>query len=391
VAQVNGAALATPQQPLWAAHILQIPNGKGVMMKMRSITGIGFWVLGVAVLAGTPARAEDAPYFAASDEVTGYVVRNDWQGLSVILGPKLQDAEMCRADGDLRLLAGHMYMAMGQNTRAVTCFYCEGDSLGSATLRSWTSWTDNLLAVNPDSAASNYLHGDALARAGDLIGAVGAFDKTLALDSGFYLARNARGVARWILFAQQPEVSAFEDSARSDFVTVTNTQPGFADGWANRGIVDLLGQNSVERVRAHFEMAMRDDETFYLAKNGLAMALGAGGDAAACKRMLEETYRAAPATPFVAFNLKEGNVAAARQRGARGGLESLSFGFDVGAIKIGGFKLTDRIAANFSIDFNPRGGVYMALTEGDNLKISKDANPQVVGTWFSLNYPSGTK
>lgn len=314
----------------------------------------------------------------------------NWERLGNMLAPTPEaESLICSMKPELRFLKGHALLATNRNNEATVCFACADDTIGSPALNDWQTWTKNLVRQHPTWPSVRYLYADALARLGLLDEAAFELDQVLAISPKDYLARNARGVVRWILGAQDSTVADLQDSAIVDF-QIAAQQPDFADAWANLGVLDLYQGFDPEHAKGNFEQALNRDSSFALAVNGRACALGSSGDLKQARRDIERAKRLCSAVGFVAAN------AAAMSRSADTTSVSASVVAQPGMTKHRGSRLYGH-----SVEFGwsgmgphmiwkytfQRGGIYVLLKEGENLVLDSEGNPRVIGTWFVLNYP----
>lgn len=313
--------------------------------------------------------------------------RADWEKLaSTLTSSPEPESLVCKREPTLRFLAGHALLATNRNNEATLCFACADDTAGSATLKNWYKWTKNLVRQHPNWSTVRYLYADALARLGLFEEAAFELDQVLAVNPQNYLARNARGVVNWVMGVQDTTMLPLQDSAIMDF-QIAAQQTGFADAWANLGVLDLYQGYNPENAKENFEQALGRDSSFALAVNGRACAFGALGDLKHAQKDIARAKRLCSSVAFVAQNAvaaaesaittsAKGKSEYKHQHGTARGFEfSISAHYDL--LGIGG-------ALSWK---TPRGGIYVQLKEGENLLIDKEGEPKVIGTWFVLNYP----
>ncbi|RMD48454.1 MAG: tetratricopeptide repeat protein [Ignavibacteria bacterium] len=314
---------------------------------------------------------------------------NNWKALKTILleiRGSLSGVPTCEIEAPLRLLYGHVALATNENNVAVEQFYCGSDSSGSKSLNDWLTWTERLVKKVPNSATSHYLYGDALARYGNFFDAKNEFDKALEIDPKHTLSLNARGIVKWLISKKDSSMEEYELEAIQDLIDASKYSPEFADAFANRGVIGLLDETGLERARELFDQALNIDNSYWLALNGKAVTYGASGEYWNFQKIIDRIKKQAPNTPFLEFNTGNINKEKLAFLGARGasGIE-WKFGIDLN-LKMPGVlgKFLPSADINFEIG---RGGIFMYLKEGENLKKNNDGELRQAGTWFALNYP----
>lgn len=158
------------------------------------------------------------------------------------------------------LLAGISAVFVNDNRRATELFARAGESDRSA----WLAWAGELSRAHPRSAAAHFAHGDALARSGELEGALQSYGRALAIDDAFVPANLGRGVALGML--------ARWDEAKGALEHTSALAPELAEAHASLGTM-LLCRRAVERAADEFEAALALDPRHALAMNGLGCAL----------------------------------------------------------------------------------------------------------------------
>lgn len=322
-----------------------------------------------------------------SSEIERALATNDWGLIDKLLAKiRPKNVNVCNLESTFRILYGHVALATGKNNIAVEHFYCASDSNNSATLTLWYSWTKKLVERRPDLANSYYFYGDALARMGNLENSKQAFDRCIEIDSKHFLALNARGVIKWLIFKSDSLKEDYELESINDFIIAIRVSPDFADAWANRGVIGLRDEGDLTQAAGKFEKALNVDSTYWLALNGKAVANGASGKYWDFQHDIKEVMTNAPNTPFLNFNtgrdakgkLLEGS------RGASGIEHKFNIGIDFKMpVVTPSFLGVLNIKAGYEMN---RGGIFLFLKEGENLIIEND-NPRPLGTWFTLNYP----
>lgn len=393
-------------------------SGMVVLLAM-GIT-IGCMGLVMPELCGSNAAfASDPPVSSKNlsfDAIESGLERADWQRLASLLIPSPEEqGSPCDREPRLRLLAGHAFLATGRNNDATMCFACADDTAGSPTLKGWHMWTKDLVRQHPNWQSVRYLYADALARLGLFEDAAFELDQIIAVSPQDFLARNARGIVRWILGAQDSTKTDLQNSAIVDF-QVAAQQSGFADAWANLGVLDLYQGYNPDHAKENFNQALTRDSSFALAINGRACALGASGNLEGVRQDLILANSVYSSLPFVVANAVAvtdsadttsylGKLAHSDAAGvARGTHWNVGGGFWGGAGfltgGISGYKkewtehttITERwgqqqMLRTVDRNITERGGLYVLLKEGENLFVDDQGKPHAVGTWFVLNYP----
>ncbi len=317
------------------------------------------------------------------------LLEENWDGVKRLFDDPSTD--VCVWDPIARMLYGHASLLTGETSKAVRHFYCPVDSTRAVTTDAWVRWTTRLASRHSDVAVVHYLHGDALARSGDLPGAKAAFDLAAEINPRHAAALNARGVTKWILFeqaatAKMPEWESYELEAEQDLIDAAAASPNLADAWANRGLITLRSHGAIVAAVTHFDRALAIEPMFWLALNGKAVAAGASGRSWDFQRHVDSIQAHAPDTPFLQLNadrLDDGDVRADGRRGRAISASDLDFKLRLGNVGV------DLKVGSFEFGMLGRGGIYMYLKEGENVRVvGANDGPRVIGTWFTMNYPS---
>ncbi len=285
--------------------------------------------------------------------------------------------ERCRIESPYLFLTGLAYLATGRNNEATYLFYCPQGKAGTGNFVEWERWTDRYAEINPASPMARFLQSDARSRNGRFEEAKeileGLTTEQGIPDSVRYMAQNSLGVVLWIM--------EDEDGALVNFLGAAGNLHGFADPWANLGVLDLNENHSSESANGKFDRALEIDENHGMAINGRACAAASTG--ASAEEILEILETAESNLPFVTLNqamltdADEISVA-----GLRGQWSMKSFNLQT-EIGIGIWSIG--VGADFGYE---NGGVYTTLAEGENLLIEAEGKgKRQVGTWFVLNYP----
>ena len=189
------------------------------------------------------------------DTVVENVLAGDWEGAHAALTADDSHA----TDPVARLLCAHACLATSRNNAALLLFL----SVDGADAKAWEAWTGSLTAKHADSPIVQYLHGDALARMGDLQAAEASLTRALTQDAEMGLAWVARGAARVLL--------GREDEAYVDLFRATQAEPGLADTHASLGCLRVMEEDAQGALDA-FNEALRIDPSFALAYNGRGCA-----------------------------------------------------------------------------------------------------------------------
>ncbi|MCX7047717.1 MAG: tetratricopeptide repeat protein [Candidatus Sumerlaeota bacterium] len=182
-------------------------------------------------------------------------LKEDWQSAA----KSLKEIENTETDAHCRLLAAHVCLAQNHNNEALVLFL----SAEEMELADWKKWTSALRVANPGNAVALYLHGDALARTGDLAGAETCFTQALEKNERLGLAWTARAVVR----ATQNRF----DEAYLDLHRACEAEPTLAEAHAAAGCLEVL-QCNAEGARDAFNEALKINPEFALAYNGRGCA-----------------------------------------------------------------------------------------------------------------------
>jgi tetratricopeptide (TPR) repeat protein len=205
----------------------------------------------VLSLVATPLWAESLP-----EQAQQALLKGDWAGVLAVL----EKSDIKDADVPCRMVAAHACLATNRNNHALILFLSvtAPDELGN-----WKAWTKPLAEKHPESPVSNYLHADALARAGDMFAAEEAFTRAIERNANLGPAWVGRGTVR--------ALQGKKDEAYMDLLKATQVQPNLADAHASLGCLEVMLQNAEGALEA-FNEALRIDPNFALAYNGRGCA-----------------------------------------------------------------------------------------------------------------------
>lgn len=335
------------------------------------------------LVAPSPLGSQDHHELANASDIDGAVAVGDWTAVKRLLrnaDPLADGRNPCGIRAPLRLLLGHAALATGENSTAVALFYCPADTTGSEALAAWLNWADDLARRYPASPTARYLRGDALARSGRLTEAVQEFDVSLARDSGYVLAFNARGVSRWLLARSGLGAPEAEVEATRDIIAAIAREPRFADAWATRGVMALFEQADLSRATSFFSRAIAIDSTFWLARNGRACAYGARGLGPERRAEIEYIAAREPEAPFLRLANEDPKFRNSKESKARGQFHGIDIDARLNVGAIAGVPYAN-------LEFGARGGVYVQLIPGENVRVVTGDSAGEAATWFALNYP----
>jgi tetratricopeptide (TPR) repeat protein len=154
----------------------------------------------------------------------------------------------------------HACLATNRNNASLLLFLSTKEE---DNLKSWSEWTDSLLKKSPQNPIALYLSADAKARQGKLEKANGILNQALQIKRDFALTLNARGIVRVL--------TNDWDNALIDFMQATETNPKFADAFANLGTYWILREAADGALDA-FNKAIEINPEFALAYNGRGCA-----------------------------------------------------------------------------------------------------------------------
>jgi tetratricopeptide (TPR) repeat protein len=207
------------------------------------------WTWLLVIVALTPVAA------AIPEPAKAALLKGDWaQVISVLEKPGPAEPDVI-----CRLAAAHACLAANRANEAFVLFLAaEGNDEAA-----WKSWTEVLEKDNSTNAIAAYLHGDALARCGNLQQAEERLDTALELNPMLGLALVARGALK--------ACAGRTDDAYLDLVRATQVAPALADAHASLGCLEVILQNA-EGAKDAFDEALQLDPSFALAYNGRGCA-----------------------------------------------------------------------------------------------------------------------
>lgn len=182
-----------------------------------------YFILMISLLAFShPCMAADGSQ--VSSEVQLALLEDDWQKVADLLAK----VDTTSPSPVLRLPKAHACLAFNHNNESLELF---ASTANDADRRSWQTWANTLAHDQPKGAIAWYLKGDAHARMKEWKAANEAFDQALQLNSGSYLAWNARGVVAHAVGNTL--------QARTDFMNAAKAKSDFADAYASRGTLNV--------------------------------------------------------------------------------------------------------------------------------------------------------
>lgn len=161
-------------------------------------------------------------------------------------------------NGAGRVLRGHALLFL--NHPEASCAF-----RNSADFVEWGTFAARLVSEHPTSAVARYFYADAMARRGDLAGAIEEFTAAIDLDGHFVSALNARGA----VYAAQGRV----DQALGDFLRAERLAPAFADPILNRAWLNLQRRQGIDAALALFDRAIKLAPQSVLARVGKTYVL----------------------------------------------------------------------------------------------------------------------
>jgi tetratricopeptide (TPR) repeat protein len=190
------------------------------------------------------------------------LLAEDWERLA---GPLLADVNVSTDSPILRMIKGHVCLAMNRNNESLCLFR---SAASPADLSDWHKYTEALLAKHSKNPVIAYLNADAMARLGDWKSAEERFSNSLSGGGPRLkaMALNSRGVAL-------AELKRFGDAIMC-IHNATLTFPSFADAHANSGFLALLLKESVKSALEDFTAAVHHSPNFSLAQYGMGFTAG---------------------------------------------------------------------------------------------------------------------
>jgi tetratricopeptide (TPR) repeat protein len=328
-------------------------------------------------------------------QIESALAQSDWPALAAFLRSSVEERRsLSDVEPHLRFIAGHALLATGSNNLATSCFAYTLDKRESVALQEWKNWAFDLAFRHPDWSSAQYLFGDACARLGRLQEAVVAFDRALSLRPGDALVRNARAVVFDMLGVQDTARWKIYDSMAQADLQMATADTHLADAWVNLGVHDILAGFGPDHAIGNFEQALKRDSSFAMALVGRACARGAAGEGTLAGADLLRADSLCPGLPLVAENARSlagasdstsrlGRLGRSRPGSSKRGGQLKSWGVNATL----GFPGIGSIGLNLDFDSPFRGGVYVALRDGQNLAVDEEGKPRTVGTWYVLNYP----
>ncbi|HAY21818.1 MAG TPA: hypothetical protein DCY27_06560 [Desulfobacterales bacterium] len=178
----------------------------------------------------------------------------------------------------LRLIKGHAGLALNKNNESLCLFLSASSPQDRET---WRLFSDMLAQKYSNKAITQYLQGDALARNNQRELAMAAFDKALSLspENKHVLTLNARGVTQamnenWL-------------QAINDLETAVAIWKNFAEGYTNRGTVNIRKKAGAEGALRWFGLALQNSPDYCLAFVGQGCAQVALGKLEDSKKVFQ--------------------------------------------------------------------------------------------------------
>ncbi len=251
----------------------------------------------VAVLAVTAAatatlaaRSDSAPQPASQPDsaLTAALIQQAWPKVADLL-----DSETSLPPA-MQFVRAHAFTALNKANESLCALLAVSSDENVA---AWHAWAQDFQTRYPQHAVAYYLLGDALARRGDLAGAIATFTAGLQIDPADPLLLNARGTAYAIEGNRQ--------AAREDLLRVANRDNPLVDAQVGAGalIIDRRGGSS--DARSWFDSALSDPHSEHaLALYGRALTWVADGDWQRANADLQAALASAPCiAPLVATQL----------------------------------------------------------------------------------------
>jgi len=227
--------------------------------------------------AGLPTLAEVEQAVLKADAGPGSLKEN-WEPVVQLL----RDVNERTPDPVLRMIKGPVCLATNKNNEALCLFLSVQKP---AAKKRWLAWAEDFAARHPEAPIAHYLHGDALARAGQWEEAIAKLSDAINKAAGkrHALALNARAVAhahRKALNLSIADLDAAQEAA-----------PQFADAFASLANVYVQKRDGAKGAYRNFDAAVR-------LSNGFALALAGRGAMRLVLKIPAEGYRDAARKDF---------------------------------------------------------------------------------------------
>ncbi len=261
-------------------------------LRLRPVLALVVAVLAVtaAATATLAARSDSAPQPASQPDsaLTAALIQQSWPRVADLL-----DSETSLPPA-MQFVQAHAFTALNKTNESLCAFLAASNDENIA---AWHAWAQDFQTRYPQHAVAYYLLGDALARRGDLDGAIATFTTGLQIDPANALLLDARGTAYAIQGNRQ--------AAREDLLRVANGDSPLVDAQVGAGtlIIDRRGGSS--DARSWFESALSDPQSEdALALYGRALTWVADGDWERANADLQAALAAAPCiAPLMATQL----------------------------------------------------------------------------------------
>jgi tetratricopeptide (TPR) repeat protein len=273
-----------------------LPRIRRPIKIFRSALLICLTVASILLLPETGTGATSASTGVVDPEVEKALLQGEWETVVSRCGP---DDENLAEAPLLRAIKGHACLALNRNNQSLILLLSIGNERDK---QAWKAYTQSLSQRAGENAVALYLKGDALARAGDLDGAIGSYSQALAVNPHFQLALIGRGTA----FAAKKQWK----EAREDFEEAQRLkdQPALAEAYASMGVLQIL-KRAPEGARESYKQAINISPDYVLALNGLACANYGLAEWEVANKNFAEAIRVLP-LPLFLGNLRALGVAA---------------------------------------------------------------------------------
>jgi tetratricopeptide (TPR) repeat protein len=262
------------------------------LLRLGQVLGLVVAAFGVTVAAtaALAARNDSAPQPASQPDsaLTTALIQQAWPKVADLL-----DSETSLPPA-MQFVQAHAFTALNKPNESLCALM---DLASTENIAAWYAWAQDFQTRYPQHAVAYYLLGDALARRGDLAGAVSTFTAGLQIDSSNPLLLNARGTAY--------AVQGNRQAAREDLLRVASGDRPLVDAQVGAGalIIDRKGGSS--DARSWFDSALGEQQSEdALALYGRALTWVADGDWERANADLEAALESAPCiAPLMATQL----------------------------------------------------------------------------------------
>jgi tetratricopeptide (TPR) repeat protein len=207
----------------------------------KLIKGIFGALLLLGLTAAFTAKVESAIFQPLEKDVETAVLAEQWQKVVDLLEARKDLGKSPVA----RMVKGHACLALNRNNESLCLFM----SVSSAEeLAEWDRWAKALAQSNPRNAVAHYFSGDASARLQKWESAPEAFEKARGVNPRHALTWNATGVYLAAMGQTDKALTAFMSAAESN--------PGFADAYANMGALAIQEKDGARGALDDFDVAL---------------------------------------------------------------------------------------------------------------------------------------